>query len=160
MRKYFLFYFFLILTFAACQTEKSNGSEKAIEEIKSSDVADFVRMPISANGEVDKDNVAKMEFEETVYHFGSVKQGTKVSHTYKFKNNGKVPLVITDARGTCGCTVPTYPKNPIAPGQGGEIKVVFDSSNFTDYVSKAITIIANTYPNDTELKIKGDIIKK
>ena len=160
MRKYFLFYFFLILTFAACETEQSNGSEKAIEEIQSNDVADFVRMPVSANEEVDKSNVAKMEFEETIYDFGSVKQGTKVNHTYKFTNNGKVPLIITDARSTCGCTVPTYPKIPIEPGKSGEIKVVFDTTNFSERQGKPITITANTYPNKTELMIKGDIIKK
>ena len=160
MRKYFLFYFFFFLLFTACESEQTQGSEKVIEEIKSNDVADFVRMPISANEEVDKDKVAKMEFDEMVYDFGSVKQGTKVSHTYKFTNTGQVPLIITDARSTCGCTVPTYPKTPIEPGKGGEIKVVFDTSNFSERQGKPITIIANTYPNKTKLMIKGDIIKK
>ena len=160
MRKYFLFYCFLILAFAACESEPTKGTEKVIEEIQSNDVADFIRMPISANEPVDKEMVAKMEFEETVYDFGSVKQGTKVNHTYKFTNSGKVPLIITDARSTCGCTVPTFPKTPIAPGKSGKIKVVFDTTNFSERQGKPITITANTYPNKTELMIKGDIIKK
>lgn len=142
---------------AACNSDQATSSEKKIEAIESNDVNDFIRMPVSADGEVDTENVAKMEFEETDYDFGTVKKGTKVSHTYKFKNTGKVPLVISDARSTCGCTVPTYPKYPIEPGKGGTIKVVFDTTNFSDRQGKPVTITANTYPNKTQLMIKGNI---
>ena len=114
-------------------------------------------MPISADGEVDAENVAKMEFEETEYDFGTVKKGAKVTHTYTFENTGTVPLVITDARSTCGCTVPTFPKHPIEPGKGGEIKVIFDTTNYSDRQGKPVTITANTYPNKTQLMIKGNI---
>jgi len=157
MRKYVLFYSLLLMSLAACKTDPAPSSEKKIEAIESKDVNDFVRMPVTADGEVDTENVAKMEFEETAYDFGTVKKGTKVSHTYKFENTGKVPLIITDARSTCGCTVPTYPKKPIAPGKGGKIKVVFDTTNFSDRQGKPVTITANTYPNKTELMIKGNI---
>lgn len=157
MRKYILFYSLLFLSLTACNNEPATNSEKKVEAIQTEDPNAFIRMPISANKEVDIDQVAKMEFEETVYDFGTVKKGKKVTHTYEFKNTGKVPLVITDARSTCGCTVPTYPKEPIEPGKGGRIKVVFDTTNYTDRQGKPITITANTYPNKTELMIKGNI---
>jgi len=157
MRKYVLFYSLLLISLAACNPDQVANSEKKIEAIESSDVNDFIRMPVSADGEVDTENVAKMEFEETNYDFGTVKKGTKVNHTYKFKNTGKVPLVISDARSTCGCTVPTYPKRPIEPGKTGKIKVVFDTTNFSDRQGKPVTITANTYPNKTQLMIKGNI---
>ena len=157
MRKYIWFYSLALLFVTACNNDVATSTEKKIESIESNDVADFIRMPISADEEVDTENVAKMEFTETEYDFGTVKKGKKVEHTYTFKNTGKVPLVITDARSTCGCTVPTYPKRPIEPGQGGKIKVVFDTTNYTDRQGKPITIIANTYPNTTKLLIKGNI---
>lgn len=157
MRKYILFYSLLLLSLAACKNEPATNSEKKVEAIQTDDSNAFIRMPVSASAEVDPEQVAKMEFEETVYDFGTVKKGTKVSHTYVFENTGKEPLVITDARSTCGCTVPTYPKHPIEPGKSGKIKVVFDTTNYSDRQGKPITITANTYPNKTELMIKGNI---
>ena len=157
MRKYVLFYGLLLVSLAACESEQSTSTERKVEVIQSDDMSDIIRMPISADGEVDPENVAKMEFEDLVYDFGSVKKGTKVNHTYTFTNTGKVPLIISDARGNCGCTVPTYPKKPIEPGKSGKIKVVFDTTNFTNRQGKKITITANTYPNTTELMIKGNI---
>jgi len=157
MRKFILFYSLLLLSLAACNNEPAASSEKKVEAIQTDDPNAFIRMPVSANADVDTTLVAKMEFEETVYDFGTVKKGKKVTHTYEFKNTGKVPLVITDARGNCGCTVPTFPKQPIEPGKEGKIKVVFDSTNFEDRIGKKITITANTYPNLTKLMIKGNI---
>jgi hypothetical protein len=104
-----------------------------------------------------------IEFTETTYDFGTVKEGEKVTHSYKFKNTGKEPLIISNAKGSCGCTVPEWPREPIAPGKTGEIKVVFDSSGkgTTDgqSQSKRVTLTANTDPVDTYLNIKG-IVKK
>ncbi|MBK8700000.1 MAG: DUF1573 domain-containing protein [Saprospiraceae bacterium] len=107
--------------------------------------------------------ITTIEFSETTYDYGTVKDGEKVRHSYKFKNTGKQPLIISDAKGSCGCTVPDWPREPIAPGKSGEIKVEFDSKNKGteegSNQSKRVTITANTDPVQTYLTIKG-IVKK
>ena len=107
--------------------------------------------------------ITTIEFAETTFDYGTVKDGEKVVHNYKFKNTGKEPLIISDAKGSCGCTVPDWPREPIAPGKTGEIKVEFDSKNKGSEEganqSKRVTLTANTDPVQTYLTIKG-IVKK
>ncbi len=107
--------------------------------------------------------ITSIKFEETTFDFGTVKDGEKVKHNYKFTNTGKVPLIISDAKGSCGCTVPDWPREPIAPGKSGEIKVEFDSKNKGTEEgapqAKKVTLTANTDPVQSFLNIKG-IVKK
>ena len=100
-----------------------------------------------------------LEFAETEFDFGTVDSGEKVNHTYKFTNTGSEPLIISNAKGSCGCTVPSWPKEPIAPGAAGEIQVQFDSKNKSGKQSKRVTITANTDPAQTFLTIKGEVNK-
>ena len=104
-----------------------------------------------------------IEFPETTFDFGTVKEGEKVTHNYKFKNTGKEPLIISNAKGSCGCTVPEWPREPIAPGKTGEIKVIFDSAGKGSAEgaaqSKKVTLTANTDPVNTYLTIKGSVKK-
>ncbi|MBC7885848.1 MAG: DUF1573 domain-containing protein [Saprospiraceae bacterium] len=108
--------------------------------------------------------LTSMKFEEETYDWGKVMDGDKVTHIFKFKNTGKEPLIISNAKGSCGCTVPEWPKDAIAPGKSGEIKVVFDSKGKGAVGgkedSKRVTITANTDPFDSYLTIKGKIDKK
>lgn len=83
-------------------------------------------------------------FYEESYDFGKVKEGDKVSHVYKFKNIGEHPLLIADVIASCGCTVPSFPKEPIKPGDEGEIKVEFNSSGRKGKNHKSIMVISNT----------------
>lgn len=99
-----------------------------------------------------------MSFNETEFNFGKVKAGEKVQHEYVFKNTGKEPLVISNAKGSCGCTVPEWPKEPIAPGASGKIKVEFDSKGKSGPQTKQVTITANTDPVQSIIYIKGDVI--
>ena len=140
-------------TVLACQ----NGSgEKSIEEIQSEGkISSIIRNPQTANGKVDSVNVAKMEFAETEYNFGEIDEGGVVEHIFKFTNTGKVPLVISNARSTCGCTIPEWPKTPIAPGAEGEIEVKFNTKGKKNQQSKPVTITANTYPNQTKVFVNG-----
>ncbi len=95
---------------------------------------------------------------EKEYDFGTIDQADgKVTHVFKFKNTGKEPLVISNAKGSCGCTVPEWPKEPIAVGESGEIKVEFDPKNKKGNQSKSVTITANTEPVNTILQIKANI---
>jgi hypothetical protein len=100
-----------------------------------------------------------MEFEEYEYDFGRIQEGEKVTYMFKFTNTGKSNLVIATAVGSCGCTVPKFPKEPIKPGDSEFIKVEFDSKGRVGPNEKQVTISANTIPNITELKIKAEVIK-
>ncbi len=98
-----------------------------------------------------------VEWSETEFDYGTVDQGEKVNHNYKFTNTGSEPLIISNAKGSCGCTVPSWPKDPIPPGGSGEIQVQFDSKGKKGVQSKRVTITANTDPVQSFLTIKGEV---
>ena len=100
-----------------------------------------------------------VEFTESTFDFGTIDEGEKVSHVYKFKNTGSEPLIIKDAKGSCGCTVPQWPKEPIAVGETGELLVEFNSKGKSGAQNKRVTITANTSPAQTFINIKGEVIK-
>lgn len=86
-----------------------------------------------------------MTFDKNVHDFGTINEGETVSTLFKFTNTGKSDLIVVDARGSCGCTVPEYPKNvPIPPGGSGELLVSFNSSGNPNMQQKTVTISANT----------------
>ncbi len=99
-----------------------------------------------------------MTFDETVFDYGKVKAGEKVRHEYKFKNTGKEPLILSNCKGSCGCTVPECPKEPIPVGGTGKIMVEFDSKGKAGPQSKQVTVTANTEPAQSFLTIKGEVI--
>jgi hypothetical protein len=101
-------------------------------------------------------STAAMSFDKTTHDFGTIQEGETVQTTFTFTNVGQTDLIIVDARGSCGCTVPNYPKNtPIAPGATGEILVSFDSSNKPNMQQKTVTISANTSSGRETLRIKA-----
>lgn len=103
-------------------------------------------------------NPTTMAFGESEHNFGDIKQGETVEHVFTFTNTGENPLLISNAQGSCGCTVPSYPTEPIPPGESGEILVKFDSKGKTGDQHKTVTITANTDPAQTRLAIKGNVI--
>lgn len=96
-----------------------------------------------------------IEFEKTIHDFGTLKSGESVSYTFKFTNTGQKPLLISNAKGSCGCTVPKYPRTPIPPGEKGEIQVTFNSKGKKGKQHKSVTLTANTSPESTRLYIKA-----
>jgi hypothetical protein len=104
-------------------------------------------------------NAPEMKFDKEVYEFGNVKQGGVVEHEFKFKNTGKEPLIITQAQGSCGCTVPTWPKEPIKKGETAVIKVSFNSAGKMGQQDKTVTITSNAKNNPVVLHIKGNVEK-
>ena len=98
-----------------------------------------------------------MVFEKDVHDFGKIVEGEKVSYSFKFKNTGKVDLIISDAKGSCGCTVPQWPKNPVAPGADGVVDVTFNSSGKSGMQNKTVTLITNAIPNTKVLTITGEV---
>ncbi len=79
---------------------------------------------------------------------------------FRFTNTGKTPLLISEARSSCGCTVPEWPQSPIAPGESGEIRARFDSNGRTGQQQKTITVLANTYPMGTSVRLSGQVLRK
>jgi len=104
--------------------------------------------------------LTKLEFLESSFDFGKIDEGKKVEHLFKFKNTGENPLVLQDARASCGCTIPEYTKDTIAPGSEGQIKVIYDSANKEGKIDKTVTVTANTEPATTDIKISAFVIKK
>ena len=153
----------LVLVLAACQRHDTVKTEKSVEEImndsKISNSA-IIRNPVSADEPLDTVNVARISFEESSFDFGEVNEGVVVTHRFRFTNTGKAPLLISGARSTCGCTVPEWPREPIPPGQGGEIKVQFNTENKKNKQNKPITIMANTYPSATKIFLTGYVRPK
>lgn len=117
---------------------------------------------LASNPEKINDNTPKPVFsaESTEFDFGIVSEGDIVNHKFKFKNTGQSPLVIDKATASCGCTVPDWPKHPIGVGETGEIKVRFDTKGKPNQQIKTISIMANTEPTLTRLRIKGFVTPK
>jgi type IV secretory pathway VirB10-like protein len=98
-----------------------------------------------------------MKFTEMNHDFGNIQQDTKNTKVFKFTNTGSEPLIIEDAKGSCGCTVPKFPKEPILPGASGEIEVVYSPGKQQGAQTKNITITANTDPITTVLNISANV---
>jgi hypothetical protein len=107
------------------------------------------------------DKPTTMSFEEMSFDFGEVADGDLVNKVFKFTNTGEHELILLTVKGSCGCTVPEdWPKEPIAPGASGEIKVTFNSANRVGNVKKSVRIEANTNPSVTTLVITGKVNEK
>ncbi len=103
---------------------------------------------------------AKLSFNKTEHDFGIISEGDIVETIFKFTNTGKSELIITSAKGSCGCTVPEWPKQPIMPGESGEIKVKFNSSGKPNLQQKNVTIVTNTTNGKEVIKIKAQVTPK
>jgi hypothetical protein len=107
----------------------------------------------------DNKNAPSMKFKEEEFNFGTIKQGDKVVHEFEFENSGKEPLMITEAHGSCGCTVPDYPKDPIKKGEKRIIKVTFDSAGKMGIQDKTVTITTNGSDSPKVLHLKGNVVQ-
>ena len=139
---------FLLVLLTSCGNEK-----KETNGISTNDVNNTA----SAGGS-DKGNLPDIKFEEEVHDFGRITQGEKVSFAFKFKNTGNSNLIITSAAGSCGCTVPEWPKEPILPGKEGKVNVIFSSEGKSGLQEKSINIVTNCEPSTRVVKIKTEII--
>ncbi|MCB7480987.1 DUF1573 domain-containing protein [Christiangramia sediminis] len=139
-----------ILMFAAVGAMLFTGcKDNASDKVKAENVE------ASAERDAKETVYPEITFEETEFDFGNIAKGTNVEHVFKFTNTGDAPLVITNAASSCGCTVPTYPKNEtIAPGETGEMLVKFNGSG-NGQVTKTVTVSANTESGKEQIKIKA-----
>jgi len=104
-------------------------------------------------------NAPAFKFEKEVIDYGKIAQNSDGNRVFKFKNTGKTPLIITNVKGSCGCTVPTKPEEPIMPGKTGEIKVKYATDRIGRF-SKTVTITSNATEARKVVRIKGEVLKK
>lgn len=107
------------------------------------------------------DNPTEVEWVETKFDFGEIKEGESISHTFKFKNVGDQPLRIFECKSNCGCTTAEdcSKKPPVAPGEYGEVTVQFNSTLRPGPVVKSLTVNMNTRPVPNVLKLVGTVVK-
>jgi hypothetical protein len=107
--------------------------------------------------EVNNDpNAPEIVFEKEVHDFGTIEYGGNGTYDFKFSNTGKSPLIISNARGSCGCTVPKWPKEPIGKGQSGSINVQYDTKRPGPF-TKTVTINSNAKSATKVITIKGTV---
>ena len=143
MKRTFFIASLVAITLASCSS--------ATDRIKSTDD--------SASGtEAMMDALPTIAFAEEFHDFGEVQEGEVVEHTFTFTNEGEGPLIISNAQGSCGCTVPDWPRQPIAPGQKGQIKVSFNSTGRAGRQDKRVTLTTNAVPQSQVLNITSNVI--
>ncbi len=104
---------------------------------------------------VDTSQMAKIVFEKTVHDYGTIAKGSDGICIFKFENKGKTPLVLSNVRASCGCTTPSWPKEPINPGKSGEISVKYNTT--PGKFMKSITVMSNAVNSNVVLQIKGEV---
>lgn len=127
----------------------------------------------NASSKVDQENAAtaterdsqnqafpKMKFDKEEHDFGTIDQGDVVEYRFNFTNTGSAPLVIVGAKGSCGCTVPEWPKDAIAAGQTGSILVKFNSTGKKNQQTKTVTLNTNTEEGKQILRIRANVTPK
>lgn len=112
---------------------------------------------ISKSASENSDKQAVITFDKTEHDFGTLLQGEVVTYSFHFTNTGNVPLLISDVKTSCGCTIADFPRDPIAPGKDGFIKATYDSKGHNGFQSRAITVSSNTMPAQNVLRMKGNV---
>ena len=135
-----------VFAFSSC---KDNAADKVNEE----------NVATAEARDAESGKFPVITFEESQFDFGTIDQGTNVEHVFKFKNTGEAPLLIVNAKSSCGCTVPEYTKEPVAPGDSGELLVKFNGSG-QNQVSKTVTLTTNTKAGTETLTIKAFVSPK
>lgn len=139
----------LLFTLVFSVTLMFSCKEDASSKINAENV-EAVKQDIAKSGEY-----PQFKFDKAEHDFGTINEGDVVTTTFGFTNTGKSPLIIARALGSCGCTVPSYPTEPIAPGESGQIEVSFNSAGKPNLQQKIVTLYANTEKGKELLKIKA-----
>ena len=140
-----------LLIFSVAISCYSASEDKAI-------TTDLVSSPLTANQSAEKVLTPKIQMDEESFDFGEMQQGESVTHDFVLKNIGDDNLIISSAKGSCGCTVPEWPKEPIAEGEEVIIKVTFNSAGKSGKQNKTVTLVTNAIPNTKVITIIGNVI--
>jgi uncharacterized protein DUF1573 len=148
MNKYY--YSLILILFISLNACNSDNRQKNGENI----TPDEIKNPNTLQEKDSDEAYPVMTFETTYHNFGKIEQGEVVKYDFKFKNMGDAMLIITSVNSTCGCTIPSFPTDPVMPGNSGVISVEFNSRGKSNIQKKPITIMANTNPRETVLHIE------
>jgi hypothetical protein len=153
-----------LLVVWSCQSSSDDTKSEARAELEDRTETTLVTgepIPTPTASEIDEPvgPLTTVRFEETRYDYGTVEQGEKVIYVFKFQNTGSEPLVLSDVRPSCGCTTPKWTREPVAPGEDGEIHVEFDTKGKSGQQTKTVTVTANTDPSKTVLTVAGEVLK-
>ena len=134
-----------------------------MKKLISSTIAALALLVISFNSSAQTEAVKsgpQIEFMQETYDYGEVKYDSDGFCTFTFKNTGNEPLVLGDVKGSCSCTVPSWPKEPIAPGETGELKVKYNTKK-AGAINKSVTINSNAVNTPVKVvRIKGNVLPK
>jgi hypothetical protein len=153
----------LAITAVGCETKQSDQSDKIAEleqKLARLEAAQPIPTNVSSVESADPSSLGAFQFQEMEFDFGTIDEGKVIEHLFKFTNNGQAPLVISNITASCGCTSPDWTKTPVKPGDEGFVKVVFNSTAKTGTQAPTVTIQANTSPNVTRLRLKGNVTPK
>jgi hypothetical protein len=139
----------LVLAFAVSMSSMAMAQEKSMS--KTAPASSANSLPVTG---------PRIAWEESQHDFGTITEGDKVEYAFKFKNSGNEPLILQNVQTTCGCTVPTWPKEPIAPGKSGVIKASFNSAGKAGQQNKVITIISNAKEGNSQVSILANVKAK
>ena len=153
----------LTLGFASCneggstavESKPMTGSDNAAPATPAVNAKPQAFDPAKDAAQAPAGPTTSMVFDTYEHDFGTLDEGDAVTHVFSFTNTGSEPLLLEKCKGSCGCTVPQCPKEPIAPGASGEIEVKFNSKGKKNNQTKTVTINANTDPAQTILKIRA-----
>lgn len=169
MKKYILpILTIAILGFSSCNEDTtSEAVDVATEKVENTatEVKNTVTEIKKVGTEVIENTAAAvgatttMSVDRMVHDFGEISDQAPVSTKFTVTNTGTEPLIITQAKGSCGCTVPTFPQEPLAPGESGTIDVTFNPKGKNGAQNKTVTLIANTSPANTVINIKSTVKK-
>ena len=146
------------LTLLSCKKDQT-ADQLVIQEDNSAQIA--APMPVDSNAEMIKEAQSKLltnlVLSEAHFEFGKMKKGDQKEHIYEVTNTGENPLIISQVKPGCGCTVPDYTKEPILPGKKGKITLKFDSSSFDGLVNKQAEVYANVEKAPIIISFSADI---
>lgn len=149
----------LVVVLTAVSCEKNQQADQLVVTEDSS--AQVAAPAMTTNEDMIKEAQSKplttAALSEAAFEFGKIKKGDHKEHTYEITNTGENPLIISQVKPGCGCTVPDYTKEPILPGQKGKITLKFDSSNFDGLVNKQAEIYANVEKAPMVITFSADI---
>ena len=149
-----IIYNLALLTFISLLscTEKNKQSRSSDDEFLKS-----IQIPTNEKGEILSSEMAQIKLVQTELDLGQLKEGEIVKRKIKFYNIGKANLLISNVKSSCGCTIPSWPKNFIQPGDSSNIDVEYNSKDKSGFQEKIITVEANTNPSNTNIIIKANI---
>ena len=147
-RVFFLAFFTLFFAWLYGQVEEKKGASE--------------RPAVVANEESESEKAEGpfLKFSETQFDFGTLTEGDKVTRKFPFKNTGNEPLILVKINTTCGCTASDWPRDPIEPGESGEVTVTFNSSGKFGSQNKQITVLSNARNESVVLSIRGVVKRK